>query len=155
MVYFCKSKKLKEMKKNIILACLTLLTACSGTPKVKKEMKAKEEACTDSCCATENKEDVVLACKLTTPELQKRKATVLASLRKQVINKKELSNGYAFTFKGTDEMIDELAEFVKTERMCCDFFTFTISVKGDQSETVLEITGVEGTKEFITSELEL
>lgn len=41
-------------------------------------------------------------------------------------------------------MIDELTEFVKTERMCCDFFTFIISVKGGKSETVLEITGVEG-----------
>ena len=30
-----------------------------------------------------------LACKLTTPELQKRKATILESLRKQVIEKRE------------------------------------------------------------------
>lgn len=120
----------------------------------KKKQTAKKEACTDSCCEKKTGE-TVLACKLTSPELRKRKETVLASLRKQVIRKKELSNGYAFTFAGTDKMVDELTEFVKTERQCCDFFTFGITVKGDQSETILEITGVEGTKEFITSELEL
>lgn len=154
------------MKSILIIGSLTLLTlSCEMEQSKKKEprstsltAKKKEkkttEECTDSCCNT-GEDSPVLACKLTTPELQKRKATVLASLRKQVIKKKELKNGYAFTFKGTDEMIDELTEFVKTERMCCDFFTFNISVKGDQSETVLEITGVEGAKEFITSELEL
>src|SRR3989338_349450 len=129
------------MKSILIIGSLTLLTLSCEMEQTKKKEPRKEkkttEACTDSCCYT-GKND-----------------TVLASLRKQVIKKKELPNGYAFTFKGTDEMIDELTEFVKTERMCCDFFTFNISVKGDKSETVLEITGVEGAKEFITSELEL
>lgn len=146
------------MKSILIIGSLTLLTlSCEMEQSKKKEPKKEKkttEACTDSCCKT-GEDSPVLACKLTTPELQKRKATVLASLRKQVIKKKELKNGYAFTFKGTDEMIDELTEFVKTERMCCDFFTFNISVKGDQSEAILEITGVDGAKEFITSELEL
>lgn len=146
------------MKSILIIGSLALLTLSCQMEQKKKSKPKKEkkmtEVCTDSCCDT-GKDETVLACKLTTPELRKRKETVLASLRKQVIKKKELSNGYAFTFKGTDEMIDELTEFVKTERMCCDFFTFNISVKGDKSETVLEITGVEGTKEFIASELEL
>jgi hypothetical protein len=146
------------MRSILIIGSLTLLTlSCEMESSKKKEPRKEKtttEACTDSCC-DKGKDSPVLACKLTTPELQKRKETVLASLRKQVIKKKELKNGYAFTFKGTDAMIDELTEFVKTERMCCDFFTFNISVKGDQSETVLEITGVEGAKEFITSELEL
>lgn len=133
----------------------TKKTNTNSTPLTKKKKeKAKKEACTDSCCDT-GKNETVLACKLTSPELRKRKETILASLRKQVVKKKELPNGYAFTFVGTDKMIDELTEFVKTERQCCDFFTFGITVKGDKSETVLEITGVEGTKEFITSELEL
>lgn len=146
------------MKITLIIGATALLTGSCQMGEAKKtepkKEKVKNEACADSCCKT-GEEETVLACKLTTPELREHKETVLASLRKQVIKKKELSNGYAFTFKGSDEMIDELTEFVKTERMCCDFFTFGITVKDDKSETVLEITGVEGTKEFITSELEL
>lgn len=119
-----------------------------------KKEKEKTEACTDSCCDT-GKDETTLACKLTTPELRKRKETVLASLRKQVLKRNELSNGYAFTFSGTDETIDELAEFIKTERSCCDFFTFDLSVAGDQSKIILKITGPDGAKEFINTELEL
>jgi len=95
------------------------------------------------------------SCKLTTKELQERKATVIGSLRKQVLETKELSNGYAFKFTGSDKVLDELIEFVKTERQCCDFFTFTLSFSGDGSEAWLELTGPEGTKDFISTELGL
>lgn len=94
-----------------------------------------------------------LSCKLTSKELQLRKATVLASLRNQVLERKELQNGYAFRFNGSDKVIDELIEFVKTERQCCDFFTFSLSFSGDGREAWLEMTGPEGAKDFISSEL--
>ncbi len=79
-----------------------------------------------------------LSCKLTAPELQKRKATILASLRKQVIEKREFSNGFAFMFTGTDETLDKLIEFIKTERECCSFFTFNLSISGDKNDAWLE-----------------
>lgn len=94
-----------------------------------------------------------LSCKLTTPELQKRKENIIANLKNQIIEKKELEKGYAFKFAGTDKTLDELTEFIKTERECCSFFTFTISVSGDKSDAWLELTGNNGAKEFITSEL--
>jgi hypothetical protein len=80
---------------------------------------------------------------------------VIASLRKKVLEKKELSNGYAFKFGGSDEMLDELTTFIKAERQCCDFFTFNLQISGDQSEVWLELTGAEGAKDFIRTELEL
>jgi hypothetical protein len=70
-------------------------------------------------------------------------------------DKKELKDGYAFKFPGTDKMLDELTEFIKTERECCDFFTFNLSISGDKSEAWLELTGVEGAKDFISTELGL
>lgn len=94
-----------------------------------------------------------MACKLTSPELQERKETVITRLRQQILARKELQNGYAFKFEGTDSVLDELAEFIKTERECCSFFTFVLSVKGDRSESWLELTGAEGVKDFIISEL--
>ena len=86
--------------------------------------------------------------------MQKRKETVIAGLKNQVIEKKELKNGYAYQFKGSDSVISELSEFVKTERLCCDFFDFTLRIKGDKTSAWLEISGPEGTKKFIKSELE-
>lgn len=94
-----------------------------------------------------------LYCTLTTPELQRRKATVLLNLQKQILERKELENGYSFRFPGEDEVIDELTEFIKTERACCSFFTFDLSVKGDKTESWLRLSGPAGVKEFIRNEL--
>ena len=96
-----------------------------------------------------------VACKLTTPELQQRKATVIASLKGQVLEKQELSNGFSYKFKGTDSVIDELTTFIKTERLCCSFFEFDLKISGDASFAWLTITGPKGAKDFIINELAL
>ena len=80
---------------------------------------------------------------------------LVARLKEQVVARKELPNGYAFDFPGNDAMVDQLTEFVKTERTCCSFFTFTLTVQGDGSLACLELTGPEGAKEMIVTELGL
>ena len=47
------------------------------------------------------------------------------------------------------------AGFVKTERECCDFFTFHLSISGNKSEAWLKITGPKRAKDFIRDELEM
>ncbi|HYG04265.1 MAG TPA: hypothetical protein VD927_17580 [Chryseosolibacter sp.] len=95
----------------------------------------------------------ILSCKLSTPALQLRKATVIAKLRTVLSGKAELSNGFAYTFRGSDEILDQLNEFIKTERICCDFFSFQLSIEGEKA--ILTLTGPEGVKEFLTNEIAL
>src|SRR5256885_16295968 len=133
----------------ILIITISLSIPSCNNPKDKKVTSV----CSDNCKAKSKTSE--LSCKLTSPELQKRKETVLASLKTQMIGKKELKDGYTFKFIDTDKMIDELTEFIKTERECCDFFTFNLSVSGDKKESWLELTGMTGTKDFITKELEL
>jgi hypothetical protein len=94
-----------------------------------------------------------VSCKLTAPELQKRKATIIADLKAVVLERKELENGFSYKFDGTDEILDKLNDFIKTERMCCDFFTFQVTVE-DQTAR-LNITGPNGAKEFLRGEVDL
>lgn len=116
--------------------------------------QAKSKAvCTDNCEAKNKKGK--LTCKLTSPELRVRKETVIKSLKSQCLQKEELTNGYSYKFVGSDKMVDELTEFVKTERACCDFFIFNLSISGDKTEAWLEITGPKGAKDFIRTELEM
>ena len=67
------------------------------------------QACDDKCQEkTTNKdgnkmEKKPMTCKLTTPELRERKATVLADLKKSMLEKKELPNGYARGFNGQEK----------------------------------------------------
>ncbi len=144
------------MTRTIILITLTALTISSCNNSADTKMTTDNKAtsvCSDDCKAKSKSGE--LSCKLTTPELQKRKETVLASLKEQMTEKKELKDGYAFKFPGTDKMLDELTEFIKTERECCDFFTFNLSISGDKSEAWLELTGADGAKDFISTELGL
>ncbi len=135
--------------KNILLPSLMTFLCVFAICSCQKKMA-------DACCApatlAKNK-STVLTCKLSTKELQDRKMTVLASLKKQMLERKELPNGYAFKFGGSDKVLNELTDFIKSERECCDFFTFNLSISGDKSEIWLELTGVEGAKDFITKEL--
>lgn len=94
-----------------------------------------------------------VTCNLTTPELQKRKATVIAELKLLVRNRQETDNGFSYKFDGTDEILDKLNDFIKTERLCCDFFKFQITVE-DQT-ALLNITGPDGAKEFLKEEVGL
>ncbi len=94
-----------------------------------------------------------VTCKLTTPELQKRKATVIAELKALVLDRHELSNGFSYKFEGSDQNFDKLNEFIKTERMCCDFFSFQLTIEEDIA--VLTITGPDGAKEFLKDEVDL
>lgn len=98
-------------------------------------------------------ESQALCCRLTAPELQQRKATVLASLRGKIEQRKETQDGYQFRFAATDSILDELTEFVKTERACCPFFEFNIRIGREGEPVWLELSGPEGAKQFIRDEL--
>ncbi len=144
------------MKKIILLFGLCAFFSCKNGCKddaCKKPGSTAKVNLSDGAIA--NNSDTVLSCKLTSEELQKRKETVLELLKKKTTEKKELSNGYAFKFDGSDSTIDQLTDFVKTERTCCNFFVFTLSFSGDGKETWLSLTGPEGTKEMISDELGL
>ena len=94
-----------------------------------------------------------VTCKLTSKEMRERKATVIAELKRGVIERKELRNGYSYKFSGDDPSIDRVVTFIKTERACCGFFAFNLSISKDFA--LMEITGPKGAKEFIESEIDL
>ena len=115
-------------------------------------MAQKKVACTDDCC--KKSKSTTFVCKLTSAEFRERKATVVASLKKQVIEKKELKNGFAYRFAGTDSIVDEITNFIKTERQCCGFFSYSMTINGED-DMWLQITGPKGAKDVIINELEM
>ena len=141
--------------KNFLILC-ALAAAFSSCRNAESESLASASGsgfCSVDCMAKSKSGE--LACKKTSLELQQYKETVVANLKSKLQDKKELADGYAFKFSGSDQMVDDLTAFIKTERACCEFFTFKLSVSGDQSEAWLHLTGPEGTKDFIARELGL
>jgi len=98
--------------------------------------------------------NIQMACKLTSPELRKRKEEVIAILKQQLLERSELANGFRYKFNGDDAMLDNLVDFIKSERLCCPFFNFSMEVT-NSNFAFLQITGDEGVKSFITGELEM
>ena len=80
--------------------------------------------------------------------------TVLSTLRSQILERLEERAGYSFCFEGNDRLLDELNEFIKTERACCPFFTFTLVADGNSGATWLHLTGPIGVKKFIRYDLD-
>ena len=137
-----------------LFTCYYINAQCTGDC-CKKEKSAKDNSAAISTSAkvesTSKKKEI--ACKLTDPELQKRKEIVIASLKAKMLEKMELENGYKYRFAGTDDLLDEITAFIKSERTCCDFFDFSYTVS--EKTLWLTITGPKGTKEFIKEEMGL
>ena len=95
-----------------------------------------------------------LVCKLTTPELHERKKTVLKQMKEAMLEQEEVSDGIKLKFNGSDQILDLLTSFIKTERLCCDFFTLGLIVEDAETGFAwLTLTGPEGTRQFIKNEL--
>lgn len=88
-----------------------------------------------------------IACSLTSAELQERRRTVLQQVRSAVVETMELENGYAYSIPG--EWFAEVARLIDLERQCCPFLTFSMTVAAGNGPIRLELTGPEGTKEFL------
>lgn len=67
----------------------------------------------------------------------------------------ELPNGYAFRLPAESATIVKVAEFITLERLCCPFFDFTLELEREGRLLWLKMTGREGVKQFLLTEVDL
>ena len=97
--------------------------------------------------------DLPVACTLTEPELQARRAGVLADVRRSLQEARWLPDGVALRFAPDPERLATLATFIALERQCCAFLRFQLTVEAGGGPVWLELTGPPGTREFLAGEL--
>ncbi len=97
-------------------------------------------------------EEIPLACTLSQPE-QMIRSTELNDLFKHVQQTKELTDGYALRFPGSDTWANTLLQFITYERACCLFFTFALIFEPEQGPIWLHLRGPEGVKAIIENML--
>ena len=92
-----------------------------------------------------------LACDLTAIPVEQKDGyqTAIRALQAFIQEKQELTNGYAFRFPVEPQLSARLLEFIAAERSCCSFLTFTLEFKPEGGPMWLQITGPEGTKQFL------
>ena len=97
-------------------------------------------------------EETPIACKLTGDELAERGDEV-RDLFKEVTQARELADGYAFRFSGSDATATRLLEFTLSERRCCPFFTFELVFEPNEQAVWVHLRGSATIKEFVASNL--
>jgi hypothetical protein len=65
----------------------------------------------------------------------------------------ELPDGYLFCLSNKSDLLLAAARFIELERKCCPFFDFRLDVEREGGPIRLSVTGREGVKPFIISEI--
>lgn len=90
-----------------------------------------------------------VACSLTEPELRERRGGVLQKFRDSVAEVRETGEGYAYRLPSDGAWLLEVATLVDLERRCCPFLRFQITVEPGGGPIWLELSGPQGTKDFL------
>jgi hypothetical protein len=98
--------------------------------------------------------ELPIVCTLTPEALRTRRAGLLMDLLRRAERRDDLSNGLRFEFAPSGETIALIARAVEAERHCCRFLRFGITVEPNGGPVFLELTGPEGTREFVSALIE-
>lgn len=100
------------------------------------------------------RERTPLACDLLAlDKVQRERRFVLAQLLQVGICRvTALEDGWAFHVDPKSIIRDNLEELAALERLCCPFLKVVVKSNTEDGETTLEITGVNGAREFIAAQ---
>jgi len=92
-----------------------------------------------------------IACTLTPTELKSRHIDLLAGLVKGAQQSEASHDGYRFRFAPSSETLTRIAAAIDGERQCCLFLGFQLTIEPDLGSFCLDVTGPEGTAEFLAN----
>ena len=95
--------------------------------------------------------DLPVVCTLGPQALATRREGLLVDLMRIAETHEELVSGHRLTFAATDEALAIVLKTVTSERHCCQFLRFQITVEPGGGPIALELTGPPGTKQFVAA----
>jgi hypothetical protein len=93
-------------------------------------------------------DEISIVCTLSAEDQAKR-GEVTSDLLGDAEQVRELPDGYAFRFPGSEDWAARLLDHVVFERRCCRFFTFELVFEPDQGPIWLHLRGPAGVKELV------
>lgn len=90
-----------------------------------------------------------IACTLTPETLKAKRAELLPGLFARADAREPLPCGYRVRFPAEGDTLTAIVATVEAARQCCRFLRFQITVEPDGGLIWLEVTGPEGTREFL------
>ena len=92
---------------------------------------------------------IPIVCNLPEPEQARRRQEIATQILEGVQETRELPDGYAFRFPGTNEWATKITSFISFERKCCPFLIFEIIFDPELGPIWLRLRGGEGVKAFV------
>lgn len=92
-----------------------------------------------------------VACSLSPSELATKREALLPGLLKRSKGREEVPGGFRWEFAPTADLLSGIASVIDAERSCCSFLRFLLIVEPAGGPVHLEVTGPEGTEEFLDS----
>ncbi|HEY5869122.1 MAG TPA: hypothetical protein VI542_26750 [Candidatus Tectomicrobia bacterium] len=94
-------------------------------------------------------EALPIACTLTPAEIEARRTTLLPGLVAQAVERIAIPDGFRWRFDASDAVLAAAVATINTERQCCRFLRFVLTVEPDGGALWLDITGAQGTVAFL------
>lgn len=136
----------------IMLVTATLLASgCQCNHSDVPASQPVEQASTEptKLAMAEETPEQKLECALSPAALEDRKGGILAELQSAMLGSREIENGYAYAFASTPQLRAKLEELIRLEAECCDFLAFEIVPHQNPQRMWLEVSGPEGTRDFL------
>jgi hypothetical protein len=83
--------------------------------------------------------------------LEARREGLLPGLLAQAAEQIQLPNRFRWRFAPSTEVLMAAVKTIDAERQCCRFLRLELTVEPDAGDVWLEVTGPDGTTEFLSS----
>jgi hypothetical protein len=90
-----------------------------------------------------------IMCTLTSAELAAMRDGLLPGLVARACARELIDGGFRFEFAPQPDLLKEAAAVIDAEHRCCRFLRFLLLVEPGEGPVWLEVTGPEGTSEFL------
>jgi hypothetical protein len=95
--------------------------------------------------------DLPIVCTLSPEALSARRQGLLSELLQQSEGRELTPDGLRLRFAPSGETLSSIAKAIEAERHCCRFLRFTLTVEPDEGQFTLDLTGPQGTREFVAA----
>ncbi len=95
-----------------------------------------------------------IACTLTPAELAGMREGLLPGLLSGASAREHVAGGSRWRFEARAGLLKEVAAVVEAEHRCCRFLRFLLTAEPGDGPVWLEVTGPEGTEDFLSTLLE-
>jgi hypothetical protein len=94
-------------------------------------------------------------CTLGPDALSARRQGLLSELLQLAAGHEPMPDGLRLRFAASGETLSSIAKAIEAERHCCRFLRFTLTVEPDEGQFTLDLTGPQGTREFVAALLDM